>query len=162
MSTGANSCSTKDLPKGREGTTKKAGPIIIRPRSRTGSNQLFLFVALLLVEPVFRAREVLRPVIQVEITTPGTIRLIFVVRRCPWEVSACVPWLAVLLAHRVLPAAGTAPCGTISRNAGRGTRVSALQGLYGKSRAEPSGKSSNLVISMAFRPKFRGGLGHPR
>jgi hypothetical protein len=102
MSTGANSSDTKDLPKGREaGVEKTTGPMIIGPAHSSGIASS-LFVALLFVEPIFRAREILWPVIQVEITTPGTIRLIFVVRACPWEVSACVPWLAVLLAHRVL------------------------------------------------------------
>jgi hypothetical protein len=79
---------------------KDAGPIVFGPayRIRTASA---LLIALLLVEPVFGTGEVFRPVILVELTPPHGICL-FVVRCFPREVSAVLPRITILLAHRVL------------------------------------------------------------
>lgn len=62
-----------------------------------------LLISLLLVEPIFRSRQVFRPVVQVEIPAPGIICRLVLIRACPGEVSAGLPGLPILLAHRAPP-----------------------------------------------------------
>jgi len=78
-----------------------------------------LLIALLLVEPVFGTGKVFRPVILVELTPPDGFCL-FVVRCFPGEVSASLPWIAILLAHRVLRDARYRTMRYQPRNAGPG------------------------------------------
>jgi hypothetical protein len=82
-STGAKFSSTKDLPKGRWlqriGRSllpqKAEGPTSLGPSQFTG---LALFITLFLVEPVLRSGEVLRPIVNVEISAPGAIGLVII------------------------------------------------------------------------------------
>jgi hypothetical protein len=64
-----------------------------------------LFVALLLIEPVLRTGQILRPIVQVQLASPGAVSLILFDWRLPWEISAGFPRPLVLFAHESSAAA---------------------------------------------------------
>jgi hypothetical protein len=76
------------------------------------------FIPLLLIEPVFGARQIFWPVILVECSSPA-LALCFAVGlwRGPREISPGFPWPPVLFAHTSSLGLrlDVAPCGAISR-----------------------------------------------
>ena len=65
--------------------------------------QLTSFISLLLVQPVLRAGQAFRPVIEVNgpspTLRPTTIRIVW---RTPWKVSTGFPWPPLIMAHSAL------------------------------------------------------------
>jgi hypothetical protein len=93
--------------------------------------QSLLLIPLLLVEPVFGACQVLRPVVLVELSSPSlALALAVGFWRIPREISPRLPWPPVLFAHTSSLGLrlGVAPCDTISRIAVPGPTPWAQQG----------------------------------
>lgn len=120
------------------------------------------FIALFLVQPVFGPRQTLRPVVLVELSSPGLgIGLAFRIRRVPREICPGLPWPLVLIAHTssLWLRLGVAPCGTIPRIAVPGPWVWGPYHQGRKSWALPSDEASDHVIIGQFET-LRGGCDH--
>jgi hypothetical protein len=96
-----------------------------------GRIDLLLLIPLLLIEPVFRTRQILWPVILVECSSPAlALGLAVGLWRGPREISPGFPWPPVLFAHTSSLGLrlGVAPCGAISRIAVPGPTPWAQEG----------------------------------
>src|ERR687889_464989 len=103
-STDSKCCGTKDLPKGSiegdltdaMGSKNQRGRTWVRPLLVVAGG---LLIPLLLVKPVLRSGQVFRPIINVEISSPGAVGLIIIIGGLPGKVSAGFPRPLILLAH---------------------------------------------------------------
>jgi FKBP-type peptidyl-prolyl cis-trans isomerase FkpA len=120
-----------------------------------------LLVSLLFIEPVFRPRQVLRPVVQVQSTPPSVrVFLLRIIRRVPREISSGFPWPPIILAHmRSSAATGHRTMRHPPRNALPGHPVQP-RSLHGrKSRADLLKRvpTTSKILPGAH---FRGGPAH--
>jgi hypothetical protein len=145
---------------GVEVWSKKKGRCGARPRGYAGE-LLTLLIALLLIEPVFRSGQALRPVIQMEIPPPGfDIGPILVLRRTPWEISSSFPWQPIVLAHR------SSNCGSAPHHAAPSPEMPCRDTLFRRlgvkvaSRGPARPGPTSGATSIGNGTELRGGLCH--